>query len=142
LHHAVSTGAHAAFAEEVLAATAGKGVSVVLDLVGAAYLSENLRALGLRGRMVHVGTLSGASGSIDLGLVMRKRLTLFGTVLRTRPLEERVALTRRFGDELLAAFASGRIAPIVDRVLPAAEVHEAHELLASGSIFGKLVLRF
>jgi NADPH2:quinone reductase len=142
LNHAILTGEPVAFADEVLAITDGTGVDAALDLVGGAYFDESLRALSLRGRLVQIGITAGSSASLDLGLLMRKRLRLFGTVLRGRPLHERVALTQRFGETALKAFARGQLSPIVDRVFPASEVQAAHELLGSNGAFGKLVLRF
>ena len=142
LHHAIPVDARLAFADEALAMTSGNGVDAVMDLVGGAYLGESLRALALRGRLVQIGTTAGSSASLDLGLLMRKRLRLFGTVLRARPLHERVALTQRFGETALKAFGRGQLSPVVDRVFPASEVQAAHELLAANGVFGKLVLRF
>jgi putative PIG3 family NAD(P)H quinone oxidoreductase len=142
LQHGVLTGADASFADEVLSFTSGAGVAVLLDLVGASFLAENLKSLANRGTLIQVGTMGGSVGPLDLGVLMRKRLRLIGTVLRARPLDERVALTQRFADSMLLAFSRGELTPIVDRVLPASEVRIAHELLASSSTFGKLVLRF
>jgi NADPH2:quinone reductase len=142
LNHAIRVDSGVQFADRVSAATAGAGARAVMDLVGAAYLSENLNALAPLGRLIQIGLLAGMEAPLDLGLLMRKRLRLYGTVLRARPLHERVALTARFRESALGAFSRGQLAAIVDRVFPASEVQAAHALLASNDAFGKLVLRF
>jgi len=142
LQHGIPVDEPPLFAERVHELTAGVGVNGVMDLVGAAYLGENLTSLATLGRWVQIGTVAGRSGTLDLGTLMSKRLRLFGTVLRSRPLHERVALTQRFGAALLSAFARGELVPVVDRVFPAAEVRAAHEVLSTNVPFGKLVLRF
>lgn len=118
------------------------GVQVVLDMVGAAYLEENLRCLATRGRLVMIGLLGGASGSVPLGLLLGKRITLTGTVLRSRPLEEKAALARRVAERVVPLLASGVLAPVVDQVLPMAEVAAAHERMERNQTFGKIVLRW
>ncbi len=128
------------FAEVVRRETGGRGVDVVLDVVGGEYWSRNVDALALCGRMVVVGTLSGPRTELDLGPLMRKRLRVRGTVLRSRPLEEKAALTQAVSRHLLPLFASGRLRPVVDRTFPLAEVAEAHRYMASNANFGKIVL--
>jgi putative PIG3 family NAD(P)H quinone oxidoreductase len=124
-----------------LAAAAGpRGVDVVLDLVGAASWPLALDALAPRGRIVAVGTMSGARIELDLGALMRRRATLVGTVLRSRPAEEKAALTRAFAGRMLPALAAGRLRAVVDRVLPLAEAAAAHALLESNDTLGKVVL--
>jgi putative PIG3 family NAD(P)H quinone oxidoreductase len=122
--------------------TGGEGVNAILDLVGGAYLADNLRALAPRGRAIVVGTTAGSRAEIDLGLLLRHRLHLFGTVLRSRPLEEKIALAREFSDAVLPLLASGRVRPIVDHVYSFAEVQEAQRHLESNDTFGKVVLRW
>ncbi len=129
------------FADVVREETRGRGVDVVLDVVGGEYWASNIASLALRGRMVVVGTLSGARTDLDLGLLMRKRLRVHGTVLRSRPLEEKAALTQDVARHLLPLFESGRLLPVVDRVFPLAEVAEAHRYMESNANFGKVVLR-
>jgi putative PIG3 family NAD(P)H quinone oxidoreductase len=124
-----------------LAAAAGpRGVDVVLDLVGAASWPAALDALAPRGRIVAVGTMSGARIELDLGALMRRRATLIGTVLRSRPAEEKAALTQAFAARMLPALAAGRLRAVVDRVLPLAEAAAAHALLESNETLGKVVL--
>jgi putative PIG3 family NAD(P)H quinone oxidoreductase len=122
-------------------ATGGRGVHAVLDLIGGAGLGANLRALvPSGGRIVVVGSLAGAEAPLELGLLMRKRARLIGTVLRTRPLEEKVALARRFDEQAIPLLASGRVRPVVDRSYRFEEIAEAHGYMESNESFGKIVL--
>ncbi|HET7322204.1 MAG TPA: NAD(P)H-quinone oxidoreductase [Longimicrobiaceae bacterium] len=130
------------WAERVERETGGEGVQAVLDLVGGDYLRGDLRVLAPRGRCAVVGLVAGAKTEIDLGLLLRKRLVLVGTALRTRPLEEKIALAREFSDSALPLFASGRIRPVVERVFPFSEIAEAHRLLETNETFGKVILRW
>ncbi len=130
------------FAKEVRALTGGAGVPVIADFVGAAYLDENLRALATGGRLVVIGLLGGAKVEIDMSRLLSGRLHVVGTTLRSRPIEEKIAVTQAFARQGLPLLAAGRVRPIVDRVLPAAEVREAHEQMAANDTFGKLVLSF
>jgi putative PIG3 family NAD(P)H quinone oxidoreductase len=122
--------------------TEGEGVNAILDLVGGDYLPDNLRVLATRGRLVVVGTVAGARAELDMGLLLRKRLHLLGTALRTRPLEEKIALAREFSDHVLPLFSAGRIRPVVDRVYPFTEVRAAHGQMEGNQSFGKIVLRW
>jgi putative PIG3 family NAD(P)H quinone oxidoreductase len=128
------------FSTATLDATDGHGVDVVLDCIGASYLDRHLDVLAPYGQLVVIGLQGGAQTEIDLSRLMRKRITLTGSTLRARPVDEKgrilEAFVRRFGPELV----TGAIRPIIDRVLPLEEVAEAHRLLAAGQIFGKLVL--
>jgi putative PIG3 family NAD(P)H quinone oxidoreductase len=128
------------FAEEVRRLTGGEGVPIVLDFVGAAYMAENVASLCLRGRVVVIGTLGGAGAQLDLGMLMRKRGEVIGTVLRPRPLEEKIRATRLFAQDVLPMIASGRLKPIIDSVMPLARAREAHERMERNDSFGKLVL--
>ena len=125
---------------EALRAKAPRGADVVLDTVGASYLEESVRALAPRGRMVVLGTLGGAAGALPLGELLRKRLELRGSVLRSRPLEEKATLAQAFARAVLPLLEDGRLRPIVDAVLPMAEVREAHRRMDANETFGKLVL--
>ena len=129
------------FADRVREETGGRGADVVIDFVGASYLEANVKALAEKGRMVVVGLMGGFSGELPLGALMQKRLTLRGTLLRSRSLEEKAAATRAFEKSVLPHLASGRIRPVVDRVLPLAEAADAHRLMESNANFGKIVLR-
>lgn len=128
------------WADEVLQSTDGRGVDVVLDLVGGAYLAGNQRVIAQRGRHVVVGVPSGARSELDLRLLMGRRATIRGTVLRARPLEEKIELVRAFTRDILPALAASRVQPVVDRVLPADSAAEAHRYLESNESFGKVLL--
>jgi NADPH:quinone reductase len=129
------------FVDGIRAATNGDGVDVVLDFVGAPYLAANLEVLAQRGRMVVVGLMGGAETSIDLGVLMRKRLRLFGTVLRSRSRAEKAALTARFATAVVPLLASGVIEPIIDRVFPLDAIADAHRYMQSNANVGKIILQ-
>jgi len=116
--------------------------NVILDMVGAAYLKENLKAIAPRGRMVIIGLMGGATGNAPLGLLLAKRATLIGTVLRSRALEEKATLVGAFAQQVLPLLAAGRIRPVVDRVMPMSEVAAAHALMESNETWGKIVLHW
>ncbi len=141
LEHAVD-GSREDWDAPVLEITGGEGVHVVMDLVGGAYTPRSVRVLAPRGRIVLVGTPAGARAELDLGLLLRKRASITGTVLRARPLEEKIALARDFAGAVLPLFDSRRLRPVIDRVLPFAEIREAHRVLESDESFGKVVLRW
>lgn len=113
---------------------------VILELVGGAYLNEDLRCLEPLGRIALVGLLAGRKTDLDLGLVLTKRARIFGTMLRARPLEEKIAAVRAFETQVVPLLARGAVRPIVDRVLPLADASRAHEHMASNEGFGKIVL--
>jgi NADPH:quinone reductase len=131
-----------AFAEEVVAATDGKGVDVILDLVGGAYFDQSLKSLAPKGRLVLVGLTSGRTAEFNLGMALQKRARIIGTVLRPRPLEEKAEATRKFADEVLPLFGTQTIKPNLDRVFPASDVVNAYKYLESNASFGKVVLEF
>jgi putative PIG3 family NAD(P)H quinone oxidoreductase len=128
------------FAEAVRRETGDRGVDVVLDLVGGPFLEGNLQALAPRGRMVIVGLTAGRTASLDMGVVLNKRLTLVGTAMRSRTLAEKVAVACAFEGEVLPLFAAGRLRPVLDRTFPMAQIGEAHRVLETDATFGKLVL--
>jgi NADPH:quinone reductase-like Zn-dependent oxidoreductase len=130
------------FVEAVQKWTNGAGVDIILDLVGGNYLAPNLEALTSRGRLICVGTTAGAKSEIDLGLLMRKRATIIGTMLRGRSIEEKAEATRRFASSVLPLVSRGAIRPIIDRVYPANEIRDAHERMESNASVGKIVLTF
>jgi putative PIG3 family NAD(P)H quinone oxidoreductase len=130
------------FAEQVLGATGGRGANVILDLVGGAYFEENLKCLATKGRMMLVGLTAGSRAEFDLGAALRKRVTIIGTTLRGRPIEEKAEAIKLFASEVVPLFAEGRLVPNIDRVFPAADVSAAHEYLESNESFGKVILEF
>ncbi len=132
----------AKFVEAVQNWTDGAGVDVILDLVGGNYFSANLEALASRGRLICVGTMAGAKSEIDLGLLLRKRVSIIGTTLRGRSLEEKAQATRLFASSVLPLVSRGAIRPVIDRVYPVDEIRDAHERMESNLIFGKIVLTF
>jgi NADPH:quinone reductase len=128
------------FADEVLKATGGRGVDVVLDVIGAEYWERNMRALAPKGRMILVGLMGGGATQANIGMLLAKRLQVRGTTLRARPIEEKGAATRAFEKSVLPHLASGRVKVVVDRTFPLAEAAAAHAYLASNANFGKVVL--
>ncbi len=128
------------FADDVLRATGGRGVDVVLELVGGGYLAEDLACAAPRARIILVGLMAGVRAELDLGLILRKRLLVRGTQLRARPLGEKIEVTQDFARHLVPLFAARTLAPVVEQVLPLAEAAAAHQAMASNEGFGKLVL--
>lgn len=128
------------FADAVRAANGGRGVDVVLDLVGGAYLAESLYALAEKGRAVLVGLMAGTHADIDLGLVLRRRLRVMGTVLRARPLEEKIVAAQVLAQRIAPLVASGALEAIVDKTFPLAEAQAAQDYMTSNTGFGKIVL--
>ncbi len=118
----------------------GAGADLVLDLVGGNYVAAGLDSLASRGRLILVGLVAGRRAELDLGLLLSRRLTLRGTVLRSRSLQEKTAATAAFVRDVVPLLASGRVMPIVDRAYPLHEIGSAHARLASNETFGKLVL--
>ena len=129
------------FPAAVKTATNGRGADVILDSIGGAYLAPNLEALAHSGRLVLIGLMKGARTEIDLSAVLRRHLKVMGSTLRTRPEKEKAeivaALLARFG----AALEAGRLRPPIYKVVPMANVAEAHRMMAASEHFGKIVLR-
>jgi NADPH:quinone reductase-like Zn-dependent oxidoreductase len=128
--------------EKVLAVTKGRGVDVILDLVGGPYLEGNQRVIAPRGRHIVVGVPGGISARIDLRAMMARRVTMRGTVLRGRPVQEKAILTRAFEDQLLSFFSIGELKPVIHAVFAPEDAAVAHEVMASNENFGKLLLRW
>jgi putative PIG3 family NAD(P)H quinone oxidoreductase len=120
--------------------TAGKGINVVLDLVGGPYVKASQRLMAHQGRMMLVGTVAGGSYELDARHVMGKRLQIRGTVLRARSLEEKIAATRLFAAEVVPLLARGVLRANVDSVFPMSEIVKAHHRLESNESFGKVVV--
>ena len=132
------TGDFVAAAHEV---TGGRGVDVVLDSIGAPYLERNLAALVTGGKLVLIALMGGGTAEINLRELLSRRLSIVGSTLRSRSLEEKIGLVAAFLDrfgELLDAY---RLRPVIDRVLPLEQAAEAHRLMAASAHFGKIVLR-
>ena len=139
LDEAILTGGKGDLAE-IINQTTAAGVNVVLDLVGAKYLSANLHSLTRLGRMILVGTTAGNKAELDFSIVMQKRLRIFGTVLRARSAEEKATATRLFAEQVVPLLAKGLVKPTIDRVFKIEEIRRAHEYLESNQSFGKVVL--
>jgi putative PIG3 family NAD(P)H quinone oxidoreductase len=120
--------------------TDGEGVTVVLDVIGGDYVDRNIDALALKGRIVQVGVMGGGAAKVDVGKLLPKRAGIVGTVLRGRPLEEKIASTQRFAAEVLPLFDDGRLHPVIDRHFPLAEIAEAHRAMEANENFGKIVV--
>lgn len=119
-----------------------RGVDAVLDLVGGSYLTGNMKVLVSRGKIMQVGLTGGRETQIQLGALMHKRLQLTGTVLRSRALEEKIALAEEFADRVLPSFDDGSLVPVVHSVISFADVRRAHDLMESNDTFGKIVLNW
>lgn len=119
----------------------GRGADVVLDLVGGNYLNASLQMLAPRGRVMCIGTVAGTKAEIDLRYVLSKRIILRGTVLRARPLEEKIAVTQAFARELCPLFERGQLRPVIDSEFDLRDVAEAHRRMESNETFGKVVLK-
>jgi NADPH:quinone reductase len=128
------------FAAVVRHFTAGRGVDGVIDLVGGPYLSGNIRCLATKGRLIIVGLTAGASAELDMRAVLRNRLSVIGTVMRARSLEEKIAVAHAFGATAWPMLDDGEVVPVIDRVLPLEQVQEAHKIVESNETVGKVVL--
>ncbi len=129
------------FAPATLENTGGQGVDVVLDSIGAPYLAQHLACLSTGGRLVLIGLMGGARAEVNLGLLLTKRLTVIGSTLRARPVEEKADIVQYFLERFGDALQSGAIRPIVDRVLPLEQAQAAHDVLEASEHFGKVVLQ-
>jgi len=129
------------FAPQVKAATNNRGVDVVLDSIGAAYLSANLEALAHGGALVLIGMMKGAKTELDLTTILRRHLRIYGSTLRTRPVAEKAQIVAAFLERFGPALEAGRLRPPIYKVLPLEESAEAHRLMQASEHFGKIVLR-
>ena len=127
----------AAFAKDV---TGGGGFDVVLDLTGGPYFAASLEAMALKGRLIVIGGVAGGKTEIDLYQILRKRLHVIGTVMRARPLEEKIANTTAFAREVVPLLENGSIQPVIDSIFPLEQIQDAHRRLESNETFGKVVL--
>lgn len=128
------------FAEVIAAETNGAGVQAILDVIGADYWERNLSCLAPKGRMIVVGLLGGVKTEANLATILTKRLTIIGTALRPRGLEEKMILTQTFREQVLPLFASGKVTPVIDRVFALEDAAEAHSYMEANKNFGKIVL--
>lgn len=128
------------FLEAVMKATNGKGVDLILDPVGGPYLDRNVQALGRFGRMVSIGTLGGGQGEMNVGLLLRNRLKLVGSTLRTRPPSEKIQITKQFEAGYWTLLRTGELQPVIDRTFPLPEAQRAHAYVAANRNIGKVIL--
>lgn len=128
------------FAARALELTAGKGVDIVFDWIGAPYLRKHLEILKTKGRLILIGLMGGTSGEINLAPVVTKRLKIIGSVLRSQSRQEKAAIAGAFNDTVSPLFEAGKVRPIIDRIFPIRQVEEAHLYLKAGEHFGKVVL--
>jgi NADPH2:quinone reductase len=129
------------FAEAVNRLTNGGGVHVVIDFIGAPYMEQNLQALTAWGRIVFLATMGGAQTNVNLGMLMGKRIAMRGVTLRTRTLEEKLVVTRRFATSVVPLLANGKVKPVIERVYAFHEIAEAHRAMEENKNFGKLIVR-
>lgn len=129
------------FVPRVLEATRGDGVDVILDCVGGGYLDANLRCLAVGGALVVIGLTGGVRGELDLARLLRRRLRVEGSTLRSRAASEKSAIVSAFLERFGSALESGRVRPVIDRVLTLEKAAEGHRVLKASEHFGKVVLR-
>jgi putative PIG3 family NAD(P)H quinone oxidoreductase len=139
LEHGIVTG-EGDWTQRVLELTNGRGVDVILDLVGGPYLAGNQKVIATKGRMIVVGTTGGPKAEIDLRVLMGKRATMVGTVMRARPIEQKIVLARTFADRVVPLLAAGKLRPVVDGLFPPDRAAEAHRRLEENDSFGKLLI--
>ena len=125
---------------EVLAATGGKGVNVILDMVGGDYVPKELKCLAEDGRLVFIAYLRGPKTELNIDAVMRRRLTITGSTLRPRPVEFKGAIARSLREKIWPLIESGRIKPEIYKTFPLEQASEAHRLMESSQHIGKIVL--
>ena len=128
------------FANAVRAMTSGHGADVVVDLVGAKYLAENVACLARKGRIILTGLVGGRTGELDLGALLARQGRVIGTTLRGRTVDEKAEIVSAFAEWALPRFAAGTLAPVIHAVMPLADAAEAHSILAADEAVGKVVL--
>ena len=128
------------FLEEAAGFAGESGVDLILDPVGGSYLQDNVKLLGISGRLVLIGLMGGLSAELDLAQVLRKRLRVIGSTLRARPVDEKAEIMGQLESRVWPKIVSGEIKPILDTVFPITETEKAHELMSSDTTIGKVVL--
>ncbi len=130
------------FLKRIQSVTDGRGVTLILDFIGAPYWNDNLDALGIGGRLMLIGHMGGSSsGDLKIGAIMGKKLTITGTTLRGTPLPQKIELVESFVSQRLSLFDTGELQPVVDRIFRIDQAEQAHEYMASNKNFGKIVLQ-
>jgi len=130
------------FKDEILRITQNKGVDVILDMIGGDYTPDNLQCLADEGRLVQINSMQGREVKVDLALVMRKRISITGSMLRNRDVAFKSAIAQNLEKHIWPFLASGQIKPVVYKTFPAKQAAEAHQLMESSNHMGKIVLTF
>jgi NADPH:quinone reductase-like Zn-dependent oxidoreductase len=128
------------YSEEVRAATDGAGVNVVIELVGGNYIAQDIECCAPKARIMVVGLVGGAKSNVDLGAVLRKRITIKGTTMRMRPLEEKIFAAQLLAKNLNPLFADGQLKPIIDKTFKLEDAAKAHAYMEANENFGKIIL--
>jgi NADPH:quinone reductase-like Zn-dependent oxidoreductase len=128
------------FVAEVATATDGAGVDVILDVIGGDYVERNIASLAVKGHIIQVGVMAGKPVPFNVGLLLGKRASITGTVLRARPLEEKIAISQRFASEMLPLFSTGQLKPVIVSVYAFVDIASAHEYMASNGNVGKIII--
>jgi NADPH2:quinone reductase len=130
------------FADALEQLTEGRGVDVILDMIGGDYMAGNLQSLTNDGRLVFINTMNGKDVQVDLSVVMKKRLNITGSMLRSREVEFKAAIARKLQEHIWPLLSSGQIKPVVHKVFTAQDAAKAHELMESSEHIGKIVLEW
>lgn len=128
------------FVAEIALWTQDQGVDVVLDVIGGDYLAKNLQCLKIQGRIIQVGAMGGPVASFALGALLPKRASLIGTVLRSRPIEQKIEANQRFIAELLPRFEDGSLKPVIDSRYQLADIAAAHTYMETNANIGKIMI--
>ena len=128
------------FSEEIRSITDKRGVDVILDHIGARYLDPNMKALALAGTLILIGVMGGIKAELNLATMMVKRQRIVGSVLRSRPVDEKTSIITKFEAIVMPLFADGTIEPIIDTSFLLKDAGEAHKLMEQGGHFGKIIL--
>jgi len=128
------------FAAECASFTNGAGVDVVLDVIGGDYVNKNVAAVRVGGRIVQVGTMGSGRTEVNIGMLLPKRASLIGTVLRARPLAEKIAITQRFAAEILPLFDAGLVKPVIDSRYSLSAIADAHAYMETNANVGKILI--
>tara|TARA_B100000029_G_scaffold515845_1_gene624998 strand:+ start:2455 stop:3465 length:1011 start_codon:yes stop_codon:yes gene_type:complete len=129
------------FLDEIKSDTEGSGVNIILDHIGASYLSSNLKALAVGGTLIIIGIIGGAKTEINLGTILVKRHQIVGSILRSRSIAQKGEIISDFKKVVMPLFASQKIKPVIYKILHLEDVREAHKIMESSIHFGKIVLQ-
>jgi len=128
------------FAAEIKRISEKRGVDVILDHIGGKYLESNLKSLAVGGCIMVIGVMGGIKAELNLAMMMVKRQRIIGSVLRSRPVDEKASIIKQFEQTVMPLFAAGTIAPLIHASFPLSEAAQAHDLMEQGGHFGKIVL--